>query len=81
VILAKVALVVEKRRYVREEVGNAMIVEFVSIKDAAEAMAKFKKGKVPGYEGSQVSWLSDPCDKANRYGTFAGCWCRNCKDI
>jgi hypothetical protein len=80
VILAKVALVVEKRRFVREEVGNAVIVEFVSIKDAAEAMVKFQKGKVPGYEGCQVSWLSDPCDKANRYGTFAGCWCRHCKD-
>ena len=51
VILAKVALVVEKRRFVREEVGNAVIVEFVSIKDAAEAMVKFQKGKVAGYKG------------------------------
>ena len=80
-ILVKVALIVEKRRYVREEEGNAAIVEFASIKDAVEAMVKFKKGRIAGYEGSQASWLSDPCDKPNKYGQFDGCWCRNCKDV
>ncbi|KAI9793271.1 MAG: hypothetical protein M1816_000692 [Peltula sp. TS41687] len=76
-ILVNVALVRDPRRHIRETVGNQAIVEFASVRDAWDALVRFRDGDVRGYEGKAVAWLKDPCDR--RAARSEACRCLNCE--
>lgn len=75
--LVHVALIMEPRRHVRETVGNAATIEFLSVKDAYESLQRFRKGQVIGYESTPVTFSPDPCERMPRKSVL--CNCRFCQ--
>lgn len=69
------------QRYVQARDGNAGIIEFASIRDAAEVLAHItaKSISIPGYERSDAKWFPDPCERLKPELPF--CDCSNCGGV
>ena len=72
-IFVKVAIIQPTKRYVREREGNMAILEFASIRDAAEVMERFKSRVIADYQRSAVEWTGDSCERAPAKMPYCDC--------
>ena len=76
-LVVKVRLVRERKRYVREREGNVAVLEMASVRDAVEVKGRVERGGIGGFEGWGVEFLADPVEREGVGEPWCDClFCR-----
>jgi hypothetical protein len=77
--LAHVRLLRPRQDFYKRNIGSKVVLEFLSIKDAIEAWARFDAGQVEGYYGTMPEFLLDR-SRMNLFTERSFCRCLHCRE-